>query len=135
MDQLLKRIKESTGLNDLALAKLTLNLCYDRATVEKKAIAIAEISNAALVYYTYHGCHLEIVTSPSLKKNFQRLTPGTKVRYEVKTKDGKILDDMTHHGVIPEKAAIFYMSGTPCIHVDFGKGPEAYDAIGLIVEE
>lgn len=135
MNELMNRVKNSTGLDDLMSAKLTLDLCYDRATMEKKAIAVANISDSAIAYYTYHGRHLKIITSPSLKKHFQRLVPGAKVRYEVKATDGKVIEDMTRHGVIAKDAAVSYVNGTPCIRVDFGKGPESYNAIGLIVEE
>lgn len=133
--ELLKNIKKSTGLKDLISAKLTLDMVYDRKTVEKKALTIANISNAALAGYSCNGRHLDLVLSTSLKKHFESLTPGTKVRFEVKTEDGHVLEDMTKHGKISQGASIFYMSCQPCIMVDFEQGPEAYDAIGLIVED
>lgn len=133
--ELIERIQKATGLTDLTSAQLTLDLCYNREVMEKKAVAIADISDSAMAYFHYHGRYLEVVCSPSLKKHFLKLVPGTKVRYDTKTEEGKIAENMTRHGVIAHGAKVFYLNGIPCIRVDFGKGDEIYDAIGLIVEE
>ncbi len=132
---LANQIKQTTGLNDLTSVKLTLDDNYSKTGMLEKALQVAEISGGAIAYYSGSGRHLEVIVSQKLKHHFETLKPGTKVRYEVKTDDGSVIDDMTRHGVIPEGSNICYVSGSPAIRVDFGKGGELYDAINLIVEE
>lgn len=97
---ILSELKKSSGLTDLTTMKLTMDKVYSKAVMEEKAMKVAEVSGAAIAYYSASGRKLELITSVELKERLNRLTPGTKVRWEVKDDKGKVIDSMTQHGVI-----------------------------------
>lgn len=130
-----EQLEETTGLSDLVEANLTLDKMYSNGNLASKAFEVAKAASAAVAYFEGNGKKLKIIYSVELKKHFDKLVPGTKVRYEVKTEYGKVINSMTRYGAIPDDAEICYICGSPCIRVDFGNGNESYDAISLIVED
>jgi len=110
------------GVPDLEQAKLNFSYIMSRGEAQERVEKLEKDLGGLAVYYELNGKKLTIFYSPELGKKWSGSIKGKKVRLTGTKMEGEVSSEEP-----------YFISGSRCVRVQFGKDNDAYDISALTV--